>query len=67
MYLKFLDEELKNGGRVTTALTIDEELLRRMDTSFQPDLAAEDITRDRLEVVEDQESGELHFKSKANQ
>ena len=40
---------------VTLIVTIDEELLRRMDTAVQPTLAAEGITR-----VELGEEG-LHF------
>ena len=38
-----------------------------MDASVQSDLTAEGITRDGVEVVEDQQPGELQVKSKANQ
>ena len=67
MHLQFSEQELKNDGMVTIVVTIDEELMRRMDASVQPDLVAEDINRDRVNVGKDQQSGELHFKFKANQ
>ena len=41
MHLQFSEHELKNDGMVTLAVTIEEELLRRMDATVQPDLAAE--------------------------
>ena len=66
MHLQFSEHELKNDGMVTLAVTIEEELLRRMDATVQPDLAAEDTTGDRVEVVEDQNPGELHYNYKAN-
>ena len=38
------DEEMEEKNRmVKLVVTIDEELLRRVDTSLQPDLAAEGI------------------------
>ena len=46
---------------VTLVVTVDEDLLKRVDASVQPDLAAEGITRDRVEdgVVEEVEVREL--------
>ena len=70
MYIifKLSDDNLEGeNGMVTIVVAVDEELLRRMDASLQPDLAAEGITRDRVEVGKDQQSGELHFKSNVNQ
>ena len=40
------DEELKvENGKVTLFVTIDKELLRRLETSDHPDLVAEGTTR----------------------
>ena len=48
---------------ITMVVTIDEELLRRFDTSLHPDLAAEDISRDSSVDVDvgntDQQQGEV--------
>ena len=40
---------MENDGTVTLVVTIDKELLKRVDASVQPGLAAEGITRDRVE------------------
>ena len=46
------NEDLENGenGMVTIVVTIEEELLRMMDASIQPDLVAEGNTREEEEV-----------------
>ena len=46
------NEDLENGenGMVTIIVTIEEELLRMMDASIQPDLVAEGNTREEEEV-----------------
>ena len=46
---------------VTLIVTMDEELLRRVDASLQPDLAAEGITKEEegLQFITNNELGEL--------
>ena len=48
------NEDLENGESrmVTIVVTIEEELLRIMDASIQPDLVAEGNTREEEEEVE---------------
>ena len=48
------NEDLENGenGMVTIVVTIEQELLRMMDASIQPDLVAEGNTREEEEEVE---------------
>ena len=56
------DEEIEEkNGMVTLVVTIEEELLRRVDASLQPDLAAEDITKveEGLHFITNNELGEL--------
>ena len=48
-------------GMVTLIVTIDEELLRRMDTALHPNLAAEGITREGM--GEEGLSDQVSFKS----
>ena len=44
MYFKLPGEELEDGGgMVTLVVAIDRELLRRVNASLHPDLAAEGI------------------------
>ena len=62
MYIifKLSDDNLEGeNGMVTIVVAVDEELLRRMDASVHPDLAAEGQTRQK-EKVEVGEEG-LHF------
>ena len=52
------DEELKvENGKVTLFVTIDKELLRRLETSDHPDLATEGITR--VETIKNSQPGEF--------
>ena len=52
---------------VTLIVTIEEELLRRMDTAVQPDLAADGITREGeegLHFITTTETGSIHVTPK---
>ena len=50
MYFILLGEKLEEGGgMVTLVVAIDRELLRRVNASLHPDLAAEGIARVEVE------------------
>ena len=56
--------EEEENGKVALGITIDEELLRRLEASDHPDLATGGITRvepgeERLHCISDQQPGEL--------
>merc|ERR1712192_176807 len=56
------DVEEEENGKVALVVTIDKELLRRLEASDHPDFAIEDITRvevgeERLHLFSDQEPG----------
>ena len=61
------DEETEEKNRmVNLIVTIDEELLRRMDTAVHPDLVAEGITRvevgeEGLHFIKNREPGVFHY------
>ena len=48
---------------VTLIVTIDEELLRRVDASLQPDLAAEGVAKveEGLHIITNNEPGEFSY------
>ena len=58
------DEEMEEKNRmVTLIVTIDEELLRRVDASLQPDLAAEGVAKveEELHFITNNEPGEFSY------
>ena len=58
------DEEMEEKNRmVTLIVTIDEELLRRVDASLQPDLAAEGVAKveEGLHFITNNEPGEFSY------
>ena len=64
MYIKLSDDKTEaEKGMVTLVVTIDKELLRRIDASLQPDLGSEDINRveEGLHYITKNEPGELSY------